>query len=60
MFSLNDLRWDDLISGYGTTYDPRPALQRLQNGDDTARSDLTDELHHQGDVDTASYAVTEE
>jgi hypothetical protein len=39
-------------------FDPRPILQVLETGDDSAAWDqLWEELHHQGDVGEASYAA---
>ncbi len=38
-------------------YDPRPALLRIENGDPAAWQELWEDLHHQGDVDLASYAA---
>ena len=45
--------------GYRTPCDPRPLLSRLESETDvsTIWPELWDELHHQGDVDEASYAV---
>ena len=47
--------WDSLQNGYRQLYDPRPALARVAAGGDW--DELWQELHHQGDVDTASYAA---
>jgi len=38
-------------------YDPRPALLHIENGDPAAWEELWEDLHHQGDVDLASYAA---
>jgi hypothetical protein len=57
MLDLDDPRWGELIGGYRVPYDPRPALASLESGDSAAWKLLWDELHHQGDVDTASYAA---
>lgn len=46
---------DELIGGYRQPYNPRPALERLIQGSETALVELWENLHHQGDVDTASY-----
>ena len=46
-----------LTSGYGTEYDPFPALERLRAGDESALNDLWENLYHQGDVGSASYAA---
>jgi hypothetical protein len=68
MLSLNDDRWSQLKGGRRTPCDPRPLLARLEWGnlergelqhDDDLKAvwhALWDELHHQGDVDEASYA----
>lgn len=46
----------ELISGYGETYDPFPALKRLKMGNESALNELWENLYHQGDVNSASYA----
>jgi hypothetical protein len=58
MLSLGDRRWSQLKGGRRTLCDPRPLLARLEAGNDTKPvwDALWDELHHQGDVDEASYA----
>jgi hypothetical protein len=58
MLSMDDRRWEALLGGYRTPYDPRRALAKLQSGTNDARvwEELWNELHHQGDVDQASYA----
>lgn len=55
----NDARWSALRGGYRVPYDPRPALAKLEQAADAraAFEELWNELHHQGDVDTASYAA---
>lgn len=59
MLDLEDDRWDVLTGGYGGPYDPRDALEDLEANEDTksAWAELWEELHHQGDVGTASYAA---
>jgi hypothetical protein len=59
MMDFSDDRWSGLIGGYRLSYDPRPTLKAIDdgNGADAAWSELWEELHHQGDVDTASYAA---
>lgn len=59
MLALDDPRWTDLKGGYRVLYDPRPALQSLENDAlaDSAWIELWEELHHQGDVGEASYAA---
>src|ERR1700761_4252414 len=56
---FQDQRWAGLAGGYGEPYDPRAALRRLEEGKDVdgAWEELWNELHHQGDVGTASYAA---
>jgi hypothetical protein len=54
---LDDERWSTLDGGYRIKYDPRPALARLGDGDESAWDELWNELHHQGDVGLASYAA---
>lgn len=58
MLNLDDQRWNSLRGGRRDHYDPRPALVRLQSGSNVSRvwAELWEELHHQGDVDEASYA----
>ena len=59
MLSLDDPRWTSLPGGYRTPYDPRPALAKLPSGRDSLAvwEARWNELHHQGDVDLASYAA---
>ncbi|WP_051695046.1 hypothetical protein [Caulobacter sp. UNC358MFTsu5.1] len=56
---LLDERWLGLLGGYRLPYDPRPALKAIDDdqGAEAAWSELWEELHHQGDVDVASYAA---
>jgi hypothetical protein len=58
MLSLDDNRWNNLTGGYRAKCDPRPLLEQLESGRDTATTwhELWGELHHQGDVGEASYA----
>lgn len=58
MISHDDQRWASLRGGYRVPYDPRAALRRLQadGNDANAWEELWANLHHQGDVDDASYA----
>jgi hypothetical protein len=61
MTGSDESRWANLLGGYRVLYDPRPALAKLEGGDhDGAFAELWNELHHQGDVDTASYAAVPE
>jgi len=59
MIPNNDPRWESIVGGYRTPYDPRPALARLKvNGRDAAAWDeLWTKLHHQGDLGDASYVA---
>ena len=59
MLSLDDPRWSTLEGGYRVPHDPRPVLARLRAGtdDEAAWDELWNELHHQDDVGTASYAA---
>ena len=59
MLSLDDERWSNLRGGYRTPYDPRPEFEslRVDGRRPEAWKTLWNELHHQGDVDTASYAA---
>jgi len=61
MTGRGEERWYGLLSGYRLPYDPRPAIAKLnQDAVDAAWAELWRELHHQGDVDTASYAAVPE
>ena len=59
MLSLDDPRWASLHGGYRVAFDVRSALRALEIGHepDDAWRRLWNELHHQGDVDLASYAA---
>ncbi len=58
MLAFDDARWLELMGGYRVRYDPRPALSLLQGGNaGAAWQALWSDLHHQGDVDGASYAA---
>jgi hypothetical protein len=57
----DDTRWTSLLGGHRIPYDPRAALAKLESAEpEAAWSELWDELHHQGDVDTASFAAVPE
>jgi hypothetical protein len=47
----------ELISAYGLPYDSRPALERLNFDRETSMVELWENLYHQGDVGSASYAA---
>ena len=55
----DDERWQGLAGGYGSTYNPRPAILNLTSGTDVvdAWHELRKNLHHQGQVGAASYAA---
>lgn len=59
MLDFTDARWSGLHGGYRVPYDPRPALTNLEREHAVPRAwdELWQELHHQGDVGTASYAA---
>ena len=59
MLSFDDPRWTTLKGGYHIPYDPRPALLRLEAEEAVVVTwkELWNELHHQGDIDDASYAA---
>jgi hypothetical protein len=59
MLSLDDKRWNELKGGYRMPFDPRPLFAKLEAGKDVEGvwHKLWDDLHHQGDVDLASYAA---
>jgi hypothetical protein len=54
---LDDPRWKTLEGGYRTPYDASTELVALASGDAEAMARLWEELHHQGDVGSASYAA---
>lgn len=56
MITLDDPKWKTLRGGYRIPYDASIALKAMEAGSDTW-GELWDELHHQGDVDSASYAA---
>ena len=56
MLSLDDPKWKGLAGGYRRPYDASAPLRRLEGGEDVW-NELWDQLHHQGDVGEASYAV---
>jgi len=60
MLELDVLRWKSLKGGYRLPYDPTPRLKELESGAkdlDAIWQEFWNELHHQGDVDIASYAT---
>src|SRR6266496_294203 len=58
MLSLDDTRWRELTGDYKTPLDPRPLIAKLEGCEaQTAWSEVWDELHHQGNVGTASYVA---
>jgi hypothetical protein len=58
VLDANSPLWSQLRGGYRTHYDPRPAIQRLEDSEEPAAWDeLWEQLHHQGDVGEASYAA---
>lgn len=59
MIDLDDTTWQNLNGGYRIPFDASPALKSLEldEDDEAAWSELWENLHHQGDVDTASFAA---
>lgn len=60
MIGLEDPVWGTLIGGYRLPYDASIRLRELEGGSSDIGEvcqDFWDELHHQGDVDLASYAA---
>lgn len=60
MISLDDPVWKTLKGGYDVYYDASGNLRKLEVGSDHDRliwEEFWNELHHQGTVDVASYAV---
>lgn len=56
MLDLADAKWKELRGGYRIPYDASISLRSLEEGTDVW-DELWNELHHQGDVDLASYAA---
>lgn len=54
--SLDDKKWKELHGGYRVPYDASVVLRSMQDGIDVW-NELWDGLHHQGNVDVASYAA---
>ena len=59
MLPLDDPRWQSFQGGYRVTYDASVALRKLlaDGPSDELWAEFFDELHHQNDVDQASYAA---
>jgi hypothetical protein len=60
MIGLDDPIWESLVGGYRVQYNPVERLRELEDGSEDPAGvwdEFWEELHHQGDVDTASYAV---
>jgi hypothetical protein len=59
MLPLTDPRWENLVGCYSVPYNPAPLLAALLEGSDPEPiwEELWNELHHQGDVRSASYAA---
>src|SRR5687767_8725495 len=59
MLPLDDPRWSTYVGGYHVPYDASEAIQRLLDGPDVqaALEELENELCHQGDLGSASYAA---
>lgn len=59
MIPLTHEIWPSLLGGYRVPYDASPALRELERTENPSAvwKELWNELHHQGDVDTASYAA---
>jgi hypothetical protein len=60
MLDLNDKRWETFKGGYKVSYNASIPLKVLERTEDPARveqilQEFWQELHHQGDVDVASY-----
>lgn len=59
MLPLDDPRWQSYLGGYRLPYDAAPGLCRLLDSgpDEQLWEQFWNELHHQGDLHQASYAV---
>jgi hypothetical protein len=63
MIELSDSIWKTLKGGYRINYDASKRLRELEGGGQDLTSiwdEFWQELHHQGDVDIASYATVPE
>ncbi len=60
MLSLDDDKWESFYDGYGTEYNASEPLKKLESENEPNEAiwkEFWEELHHQGDVGPASYAV---
>jgi hypothetical protein len=60
MIGLNDSKWQTFNGGYRLPFDASVQLRKLEAGSTDAKEmweEFWNELHHQGDVDLASYAA---
>jgi len=59
MLPLDDARWQSYCGGYHAPYDASPLLRRLlaDGPNEELWEEFWTDLHHQGDVDQASYAA---
>lgn len=60
MIGLDDIKWKQLHGGYRELYDASVPLKKLEQAKQKGEikaivEELWNNLHHQGDVDTASY-----
>ncbi|MBS1507057.1 MAG: hypothetical protein JSS79_10465 [Bacteroidetes bacterium] len=60
MITLDDKLWKELKGGYKVVYDVSVPLRKLERSNDKKEinkiyEELWNELHHQGDVELASY-----
>ena len=56
---FENINWDDLTGGYKTSYNPIEAFYKIKSSNPivvkSGFEELWENLHHQGDVGTASY-----
>jgi hypothetical protein len=59
LLPLDDPRWPSYLGGYRALYDASVGLRRLLSAEppEPIWEEFWNELHHQGDVDQASYAA---
>jgi len=59
MKKLDDNIWKTLKSGYKVLFDPTGIIKKLEKdkNSEEAWESIWDELHHQGDIGDASYAI---
>jgi hypothetical protein len=59
MLNFDDKIWNKIKGGYKELFDPRDIITQLENDPESkeAWETIWEELHHQGDIGEASYAI---